>query len=118
MLFNVVNYFACMVFVVYLIKLAREYTVPKNFIFWCRVFLFSMVSSGIMNLALTAQSFFFFAGVIVSAFAAYIMSSFSKRTSTFELFSIIFSSMFFWPYVFFYLMFCLTYMDHISDNKE
>lgn len=112
MLFEAINFVACVVFSVTLIRGAKEYNIEKDLTFWARLISFAFLSAGMLNLALTRPTFYVFAGATISLIASYILSS-AKNASTLELLSGLVSSMFFWPYFFSYLCFCLAYYDKI-----
>jgi hypothetical protein len=119
MLFEAINFVACVVFAGTIIHGAKEYEIKKDFMFWARLVSFGFLSAGLMNLAVTKPTFYVFAGAAISLIASYILST-SKNASTLELLGNLVSAMFFWPYFVSYLFFSVAYYDRIlaKINKK
>lgn len=116
MLFQTINFFACVIFANRLIYGAKEYEIKKDFMFWARLICFGFLSAGVMNLLLTNTAFYFFAGAAISLFAAYILSG--AKISTAEMVGNLSAAMFFWPYFVSYCVVSLAYYDYIVEKLK
>jgi len=119
MMFNVLNFIACVFFARSIIRASYEYGFDRNFIFWARIFFFSFMSACVLDLFLGSPGVYVFAGAITSFVAAWVLST-AKNVSTMQVVATLAGSMFFWPYFISYCVVSMAYYDKIVDkiNKE